>query len=208
MVIDWELYWRESPAGRKLDPGLETATFYRFTADEYQQMGVVHILNEDDLTEIIDGLILEREPISARHLWATTHLSTILTRGLMDDAWVSVRNPVRLDAFNELYPDLSILHRDVFDDADDTSLPSGRQTHLIIEVMDTSQIYDLEIKLPLYARHEIPEVWTIDVHREALVKHSEPEGGQYRLRQEFQRGESVSMDAFPNVQVSIEDILR
>src|SRR5688572_24914886 len=157
MAIDWEMYWRESPAGRKLNSGQEIATYYRFTADEYQQMGVVHILNEDDLTELIDGLILEREPITPCHSWVTTNLSTILIRGVRDDAWVSVRNPVRLDEFNEPYPDVSILYRDVFDDPDDTSVPSRMKTHLIIEIMDTSQSYDLEIKLPLYARFNIPE---------------------------------------------------
>jgi Uma2 family endonuclease len=206
MAIDWEMYWRESPAGRKLTPGQEIATYYRFTADEYQQMGVVHILNEDDLTELIDGLILERERITPLHAWVTMNLSTLMIGSLGNGAWVSVRNPVRLDEFNEPYPDVSILYRDTFDDPEDDSLPSPKKTHLIIEVMDTSQSYDLEIKLPLYARFGVPEVWTIDVHREILVKHFGPAGNEYRSMKEFRSGEFVAMNAFPSVHYAIDDI--
>ena len=39
----------------------------RFTADEYQQMGQVGILSEDDRVELIDGEIIAMTPIGPRH---------------------------------------------------------------------------------------------------------------------------------------------
>jgi Uma2 family endonuclease len=39
---------------------------------------------------------------------------------------------------------------------------------LIIEVADTSLEYDRQLKLPLYARAGIPEVWLIDLAREVV----------------------------------------
>ena len=39
----------------------------RFTADDYQRMGQVGILSEDDRVELIDGEVVAMTPIGARH---------------------------------------------------------------------------------------------------------------------------------------------
>ena len=51
---------------------------------------------------------------------------------------------------------------------------------LIIEVADSSARYDREIKLPLYARHGIPEVWIVDLRHRRLDIHRQPDGTAYR----------------------------
>jgi hypothetical protein len=43
-----------------------------------------------------------------------------------------------------------------------TAHPGPTDVLLVIEVADTSLAYDLGTKVPLYARHGIPEVWVID----------------------------------------------
>ena len=43
-----------------------------------------------------------------------------------------------------------------------TAHPGPADVLLVIEVADTSLAYDLGSKVPLYARHGIPEVWVID----------------------------------------------
>ena len=39
----------------------------RLTADEYQRMGLVGMLSEDDRVELIDGDVVAMTPIGARH---------------------------------------------------------------------------------------------------------------------------------------------
>ena len=45
---------------------------------------------------------------------------------------------------------------------------------LVIEVADTSLVYDLGVKVPLYARHGIPEVWVIDASTRCTHVFREP----------------------------------
>ena len=49
---------------------------------------------------------------------------------------------------------------------------------LVIEVADTSLAYDLGTKVPLYARHGIPEVWVIDAATRQTRVFREPAGGR------------------------------
>lgn len=41
--------------------------------------------------------------------------------------------------------------------------PGAADVFLLIEVADVSARYDREIKLPLYARHGVSEVWIVDL---------------------------------------------
>jgi len=43
-----------------------------------------------------------------------------------------------------------------------TAHPTPADTRVVIEVADTSLAYDLDVKVPLYARHGIPEVWVVE----------------------------------------------
>ena len=61
---------------------------------------------------------------------------------------------------NELEPDLAIVR--ARPDGYMTALPGPEDVHLVIEVADTSLAWDLGVKVPLYARHGIPEAWVID----------------------------------------------
>jgi hypothetical protein len=50
-----------------------------------------------------------------------------------------------------------------------SSHPTSADVFLLVEVADTSLVYDTQIKLPLYARHAIPEVMpliqnVVDIH--------------------------------------------
>jgi hypothetical protein len=77
-----------------------------------------------------------------------------------------VQNPVTIDQLSELQPDIAVLRRQ--DDFYAARHPGPGDVQLIIEVADTSLEYDRQLKLPLYARAGIPEVWLIDLAREVV----------------------------------------
>lgn len=102
-------------------------------------------------------------PIGVLRAAIVARLASYLSQTLGDAAVVWCQNPLRLDDIGEPEPDLAILRpRDDFY----TTADSGpADVLLVIEVADTSLTYDLGTKVPLYARHGIPEVWVIDAAR-------------------------------------------
>ena len=81
----------------------------RFTVDEYQRMGQVGILTEDDRVELIDGEIVAMTPIGTRHNASVARANRALVRTVGDDAIVLPEGSVRLDLFSEPQPDLVLL---------------------------------------------------------------------------------------------------
>jgi Uma2 family endonuclease len=83
-----------------------------------------------------------------------------------------VQNPVFLDLHSEPQPDILLLRPrpDFYRSAH----PTPADVFLIVEVADTSLAYDTQIKLPLYARHGVPEVWLIDLPNRRFIVHRTP----------------------------------
>jgi|SRR5688572_10360128 len=81
----------------------------RFTADEYQQMGQVGILSEDDRVELIEGEIIAMTPIGPRHCASVDRLNRAFVTGAGDSAIVRVQGSVGLNFYSEPQPDLVLL---------------------------------------------------------------------------------------------------
>ena len=130
------------------------------TVDEYHRMGEAGILTEDDRVELIEGELVAMAPIGSEHIAATNSLNRLLVLAVGDHGIVSVGNPVRLNRHSEPQPDFSILKpRDDYR----KTLPRPEDTMLAVEVANTSLDYDRKVKLALYARSGIPEVWIVNL---------------------------------------------
>lgn len=75
---------------------------------------------------------------------------------------------------------------------------------LVIEVCDTTARFDREIKLPLYARHGVREVWLADLASRSVEVCREPraETGDYTLRQRHDQG-WIAVAALPDCRVDV-----
>jgi len=133
---------------------------HRLTVDDYHRMAEVGILGRGERVELINGEILHMSPIGVLHAAVVNVLMRHAVRSLGDSTFVSSQNPLRLDHENEPEPDLLILRPRC--DSYCTGHPTPADTLVVIEVADTSLSYDLDIKVPLYAFHGIPEVWVIE----------------------------------------------
>jgi len=78
---------------------------------------------------------------------------------------------------------------------------------LIVEVSDTTLDYDRDVKLSLYARHGIPEVWLCDVQAGELAVFREPIDGQYRRMHKPTTSKTVAPLWVPVVRVAVADVL-
>ncbi len=139
---------------------------YRLTADDYHRMGEAGIFAEEDRVELIEGEIIEMAPIGSQHAAYVARLQKLLERSAGDQAIIWVQNPVVLNDRSEPEPDICLLRprKDFYASAH----PHPADVLLIIEVADTSLTYDRDLKLPLYARHGIPEVWIVDLENRCL----------------------------------------
>ncbi|MGH8531321.1 MAG: Uma2 family endonuclease [Gammaproteobacteria bacterium] len=139
---------------------------YRLTADDYHRMGEAGIFAEEDRVELIEGEIIEMAPIGCSHSGVVLQLSEMLKDAVGRKALVSVQNPIAIGPHSEPQPDIALLKRR--EDFYKSAHPHPADVLLIIEVADTSLAYDRDVKLPLYARHGIPEVWIVDLENRCL----------------------------------------
>ena len=147
-----------------------------FTGDEYHRMGEVGILTEDDRVELIEGELVAMAPIGSEHIAASNSLNRLLVLAVGDHGIVSVGNPVRLNRHSEPQPDFSVLKpRDDYR----KMLPRPEDTLLAVEVANTSLDYDRKVKLALYARSGIPEVWIVNLAANEVEVYRSPVADNY-----------------------------
>ena len=184
---------------------VQHATHRRFTVDEYYAMVDVGILTEGDRVELVHGEIIEMAPIGSRHLSCVIRLDRRLNSLLGDRAIVSAQNPVRMDDYSEPEPDLALLRWR--DDIYASHRPASGDVLLLIEVSDTTLLYDRNVKLSLYARTGIPEVWIIDLHSRQLEVFTHPSSEGYASSRTLSSGDSVSPSAFADISLAVDDII-
>jgi Uma2 family endonuclease len=87
------------------------------------------------------------------------------------------------------------------------SLPTPVDILLLIEVADTSLAFDRAVKLPLYARAGIAEVWLADLNADVIERHTEPSETGYRLLRRAGGGETLESIALPGLAAPVDDVL-
>ena len=176
-----------------------------FTVAEYNRMGEAGILQEDDRVELIEGEIIEMSPIGRRHAACVGRLTDIFSKLLAERAIVWVQNPVVLNDYAEPQPDVALLRRR--EDFYERSLPAPGDVLLIVEVADTTLEYDRQIKVPLYARAGISEVWVVNVMDEQVEVYTRPAEGVYQDVSQYGRGEAINSADALNLTLTVDEIL-
>src|SRR5579884_1416641 len=151
----------------------DRAPHHRITVDEYYRMAEDGKLDPNARVELIEGEIIEMAPIGSRHGASSTKLTYLLMRSLGDLALVRVQLPLRLDNYSELA--LVVPRTDFYKECH----PTPADVLFLIEVSDASSSRDRTAKVSLYARHNVPEVWIVDLQRERLHFYRTPREGAY-----------------------------
>ena len=176
-----------------------------FTVDEYHLMGKAGVFHEDDRVELIDGQVVEMTPIGPRHAVCIDRLNGRLSQLVGDSAIVRVQSPMVFGRQAEPEPDVTLLippferYQEVH--------PGPGEVMLVIEVADTSLEYDRSVKIPLYARAEIPEVWLVNLPDELIEVYRNPAGGRSAEITSISRGETLTPLEVPSVTLSVARIL-
>lgn len=148
---------------------------HRISVGDYHKMADAGVLGHDDRVELIEGEIVDMAPIGSQHACVVNQLARLFTLAAGEDCLVSTQNPIRLDDRSEPQPDLALLKPGDYM----ARLPGPEDILLVIEVASSSADYDRGVKLDLYARHGIPEVWLLDLTGNELLVCRDPVGGSY-----------------------------
>ena len=177
----------------------------QFTIKEYHQMPAAGIIKESERVELIRGEIVKMSPIGRFHAACVNRLVRIFTREIGDRAIVAPQNPVELDDYSEPQPDIGLL--EPRPDFYASGHPKPADILLIVEVADSTIKYDREVKVPLYAEDKIREVWLVDINQQCLEVYREPTPNGYAQVEKFQRGQSLSIQRFPDLAIQVAEIL-
>jgi hypothetical protein len=178
---------------------------HRFTVHDFHRMGESGILTETDRVELIEGEIVEMTPIGARHASTVKRLIHLFSRHLGEQGIVGAQDPIVLGDLSEPQPDIVVLRpRQDFYAA---GHPGPGDVFLLVEVADTSQTYDRRVKLPLYARHGIPELWIVDLAAEVIEVYREPVGEAFQVAEVAGRGEQVRPAEIAGLVLAVDDVL-
>ncbi len=172
---------------------------------DYHRMGEAGVFHPDERVELIEGELVPMAPVGSTHSGTVNATTHALVRAVGDTAVVSVQNPVRLGDDSEPEPDFMLL----VPRPDYYRARTAIATHilLLIEVADASLRFDHAVKLPLYARHGIPEVWIVDLVANTVETFARPEGETYRATGVAGREDTLRPTRLPEVAIPVAAIL-
>lgn len=182
----------------------ESSPRHRFTVADYIAMVGAGILSEDDRVELLDGDVVEKMTINPPHAGCVNRLNRLFIHRLGDRVVVSPQNAVVLDDFSVPEPDIALLRPS--EDFYATATPHVRDVLLVIEVADTSLARDRLVKLPLYARAGVPEVWIMNVPGRRIEVYKGPSVEGYRESRIVDDG-VLTPEAFPDLDLNVDELL-
>jgi Uma2 family endonuclease len=62
--------------------------------------------------------------------------------------------------------------------------------------------------MPLYAEANIQEVWIVNLNEECLEVYRHPLNGSYQDIQKYYRSESIFIESFPEIELTLIEITR
>jgi Uma2 family endonuclease len=149
-----------------IGPNLKTRRLRRVEYDRLVDLGMF----AGEHLELLDGLLVVREPQGSPHAAIVGHLGQVLAV-VFGSAWhLRLHSPLALDNDSEPEPDLAVVagrHRDYV-----SAHPSTAA--LVVEVADSSVRLD-RLKGGLYARAGIQEYWIANVAEHVLEVHRDPQ---------------------------------
>jgi Uma2 family endonuclease len=177
---------------------------HRLTVAEYYRMGETGILPQEARVELIDGEIIDMPPIGSPHAGTVDYMADVLRSACRGQAIVRIQNPIFLDLHSEPQPDIALLRPRP--DFYRSSHPTPADVFLIVEVADTSLAYDTQIKLPLYARHGVPEVWLVDLSNRRFIVHRTPTAAGFQDVQTLSDLSAITPLLLPGVTIDLSDL--
>lgn len=194
-----------------------------WTRDAYYKMADLGLFNGKRV-ELLEGEIYvkynhtefeseETENMSAmsgQHFAGVNLVSEVLREVFKKNYFVSVQCPINMGKTSEPEPDISV----IAGKARDYKEEIPKTAALIIEVADSSLLYDRNKKVSLYAKNGIKDYWILnlkdrhlEVYRRPIGDENSSSGFTYSEILIFTEKDTVSPLALPKAKIKVADLL-
>lgn len=180
---------------------LEYPQRHAVSVQEYLRMGEAGVFAAGAHLELVEGEIVEMAPIGSRHAGAVNILIRLFGRLAGDLAIISAQNPLIVGDRSVPQPDVALLRPRA--DSYSSAHPTAADVLLVVEVADTTLIFDIGTKIPLYARYGIPEAWVLDLQERAVRVFRDPGASGYRTSFTVSGEDSVTALALPAAVIAL-----
>jgi len=188
----------------------QPADLHRFTRRQYARMIDHGVLDEDDPIELLDGLLLVKEPQSSAHRTAVLLVGKALEQAFGEGWFVQMQSAIILDDRSEPEPDVSVVRGAPRDYVD--SHP--RSPALVVEVAQTGLRIARGRKAAAYARAGLPDYWIVNLVDRVLEIHREPARPGPALRRPsyisvitLDSAAAIAPLAVPSARIHVADLL-
>src|SRR5438552_11325200 len=188
----------------------ERPALRRWTRREYERLIDHGFLDEDEPIELLDGVLLVKEPQSSPHRPAVLLVAKTLERAFGDGWFVQVQSPIGLDGLSEPEPDVCVVQGSPRDYV--RAHPS--RPALIVEVAQSGLRLARGRKAAAYARAGIADYWIVNLVDRVLEVYREParpgpalRGWAYAATQTLDERATVTPLAIPAAAIRVSDLL-
>ena len=179
-----------------------TQTIRLFTVDEYHNMAEYGILSPWERTELIEGQVISMAAQKPPHSAISDNIEKYFTTLFDRVASVRTQKPIILSNNSEPEPDIALVRineRNYYD-----RHPTVTDVLLVVEVSDSTLVFDTNQKLATYSRSGINDYWVVDVRQEVVHIFRSPQTqGEYLQQLFVHRGNTVTALAFPEIKIEI-----
>ncbi len=176
------------------------------TVKEFHQMFEAGILDNDERVELIAGQIIQMAAKGTPHTAIVACTWKLLEDLLSSDVLIRPQEPIHLNDHSEPEPDLALVRADPRFYVDHHPVPS--EVYLIVEVADTTLKKDCGIKAIAYAQAGIADYWVLDINAKQLHVFRNPSQDGYQVHEVLSEDGSLSLLAFPTVNVTVREMLK
>jgi Uma2 family endonuclease len=170
----------------------ERPVLRRWTRPEYARLIDLGFLDEDDPIELLDGLLLVKEPQHSPHRTAVVLVAKTVERAFGEGWFVQTQSPIIIDDRSEPEADICVVSGSPRDYVD--SHP--RRPALVVEVAQSGLRLARGRKAAGYARAGITDYWIVNLIDRVLEVHREPaRPGPARRHWEYAAIQTLGADA-------------
>src|SRR5437764_4524633 len=188
----------------------ERPALHRWTRREYARLIAHGFFDEDDPIELLDGLLLIKEPQSSPHRTAVLLVARTLERAFGDGWFVQTQSPIGLDVRSEPEPDVCVVRGSL---RDYTNAHPTRP-ELVVEVALSGLAMARGRKASAYARGGIADYWIVnlidrvlEIHRDPAPPGPAPRRWRYAAIERLRADAAVTPRAAPAARIAVADLL-
>ncbi len=189
------------PRERKTTQAAEGLPRRRFTVADIEAMVAAGLMDEDERVELIGGELVPMSPKGNHHEVLKTKLMIEWARRLPSGALFTPETTFRLSEDTYLEPDFTFYETSV-----GLKGLNGGNALLVVEIANSSFVYDTGRKAALYASFGIRELWVIHAVRLETRVYRQPGESGYGRIEDYPATEMLTPLLLPSLTLRLTDL--